>query len=160
METDRARQERELAEQLNAEAVERFKKDENNRKITQAEAEAAERAFFEDDEPIKLRDGKTYRIPPSNLKDARRLMKLLKTVNVDAIILNFIPTDNAELDEKRQADLFDILGMAFKNYPHIVLGKDEEGKYIVDRDYLDEYVDLNTARKIIDTLIGLNALKK
>lgn len=160
METERARQERELAEQLNAKAVEQFKQDDSNRKITQVEADAAERAFFEDDEPIKLRDGRTYRIPPSSLKDARRLMKLLKTVNVDAIILNFLPTDHEELNNKRQQDLFDILGMAFKNYPHIVVGKDEEGRYLVNRDYLDEYVDLNAARKIIDTLIGLNALKK
>ena len=41
-------------------------------------------------------------------------MQLLKTVNIDAIILNFIPTDNDELDQRRQQDLFDVLGIAFK----------------------------------------------
>lgn len=159
METERERQERELAEKLNAEAAERFKNDPENRKFTQEEADAAERAFFEDDEVITLRDRRKYRIPPCNLKDARRLMKLLKTVNVDAIILNFIPTGDEEMDSKRQEGLFDILGMAFKNYPHIVT-KGENGEYIVNKEYLDEYLDLNTARKVIDTLIGLNGLKK
>ncbi|WMT39295.1 hypothetical protein RE628_17740 [Paenibacillus sp. D2_2] len=159
METEKEKAERELAEKLNAEAAERFKNDPDNRSYSQAEAEAAERAFFEDDEIISLRDGRKYRIPPCNLKDARRLMKLLKTVNVDAIILNFIPTDDEENDLKRQQDLFDILGMAFKNYPHIVT-KGVEGEYNVNRDYLDEYLDLDTARKVIDSLIGLNGLKK
>lgn len=159
METEKERAERELAEKVNAEAAERFKNDPNNMKVTQEEADAAERAFFEDDEVITLRDKRKYRIPPCNLKDARRLMKLLKTVNVDAIILNFIPTDDAENDEKRQNDLFDILAMAFKNYHHIVT-KGENGEYIVNRDYLDEYLDLNTARSVIDILIGLNGLKK
>lgn len=159
METEQAQAERELAEKLNAEAAERFKNDPENRKVTQEEADAAERAFFEDDEVITLRDKRKYRIPPCSLKDARRLMKLLRTVNVDAIILNFIPTDNEEADAKRQDDLFDILGMAFKNYPHIVT-RGENGEYNVNRDYLDEYMDLNTTRKVIDILIGLNGLKK
>ncbi|MEK5060935.1 MULTISPECIES: hypothetical protein [unclassified Paenibacillus] len=159
METDKEREERELAEKLNAEAAERFKNDPANKQVTQEEADAAERAFFEDDEVITLRDRRKYRIPPCNLKDARRLMKLLKTVNVDAIILNFIPTDDEEQDEKRQQDLFDILAMAFKNYPHIVT-RGEGGEYIVNRDYLDEYLDLNSTRKVIDILIGLNGLKK
>lgn len=159
METDQERAERELAERLNEEAASRIKHDPENQKATFEEIEAAERAFFEDDEIITLRDRRKYRIPPCNLKDARRLMQLLKTVNIDAIILNFIPTDNDELDQRRQQDLFDVLGIAFKNYPHIVT-KDDQGEYIINRDYLDEYLDLNTARKVIDLMIGLNGLKK
>ncbi|WP_247898274.1 MULTISPECIES: hypothetical protein [Paenibacillus] len=159
VETEQEKAERELAEKLNEEAAERIKNDPANKRVTPEEAEAAERAFFEDDEIITLRDRRKYRIPPCNLKDARRLMKLLKTVNIDAIILNFIPTENDELDAKRQQDLFDVLAMAFKNYPHIVT-KDEQGEYIINREYLDEYLDLNTARQVIDMLIGLNGLKK
>ncbi|OZQ72421.1 hypothetical protein CA599_06405 [Paenibacillus taichungensis] len=159
VETEQEKAERELAEKLNEEAAERIKNDPANKRVTPEEAEAAERAFFEDDEIITLRDRRKYRIPPCNLKDARRLMKLLKTVNIDAIILNFIPTENDELDAKRQQDLFDVLAMAFKNYPHIVT-KDEQGEYVINREYLDEYLDLNTARKVIDMLIGLNGLKK
>ena len=37
--------------------------------------------------------------------------------------------------------------------------KDDQGEYIINRDYLDEYLDLNTARKVIDLMIGLNGLK-
>ncbi|PQP82105.1 hypothetical protein C0Q44_20860 [Paenibacillus sp. PCH8] len=159
METEQEKAERELAEQLNEEAAKRIKDDPENKRVTPEEVEAAERAFFEDDEIITLRDRRKYRIPPCNLKDARRLMKLLKTVNIDAIILNFIPTENDELDEKRQQDLFDVLAMAFKNYSYIVT-KDEHGEYVINREYLDEYLDLNTARKVIDMLIGLNGLKK
>ncbi|PYE51415.1 hypothetical protein HUB98_05360 [Paenibacillus barcinonensis] len=159
METDQERAERELAERLNEEAASRFKHNSENKKVTPEEIEAAERAFFEDDEIVTLRDRRKYRIPPCSLKDARRLMKLLKTVNIDAIILNFIPTDDDELDQQRQQDLFDVLGIAFKNYPHIVT-KDDQGEYIINREYLDEYLDLNTARKVIDLMIGLNGLKK
>lgn len=117
-------------------------------KLTQEEAERIERVFFEDDEDIKLRDGKTYKIPPASLKDARALMKKLRSINVDAIIVNFIPTGNEEEDKRREQDLFDVLLMAFKGYPHVT------------KEYLDEYVDLDTARRIIDILIGLNGLKK
>lgn len=136
--------ERAHAEEMNRQAVERIKKE----TLTREEAERVEGVIFEDDERITLRDGKEYVVPPCNLKDARRLMKLVRTVNIDAIILNFVPTDDEELDKKRENDLFDILLMAFKLYPH------------VDRDYLDEYCDLNTARRIIEILIGLNGLKK
>lgn len=137
--------ERKHSEVMNKKAVERIKEE---ARLSVEEAERIESVFFEDDEEVMLRDGKRYKIPPCSLKDARRLMKLLRTVNVDAIILNFLPTDDPEGDAKREQDLFDILLMAFKNYPH------------VDRDYIDEYVDLDTARKIIDIIIGLNGLKK
>lgn len=115
-------------------------------KITKEEAEQIESVFFEDDEEIMLRDGKTYKLHPCTLKDARKLMKLLKTVQIDAIILNFLPEDEGGAGSEE--DLFDILLIAFKGYPH------------VDRDYIDNYVDLETARRIIEIMIGINGIKK
>jgi hypothetical protein len=138
------RAEREHSEKMNKEAVERIK----HEALTPQEAARIESVFFEDDAEISLRDNKKYKIPPASLRDARRLMQLLKTVNVDAIILNFVPTGNEELDKKREDSLFEILLLAFKNYPEI------------DRDYLDRFVDLEIARKLIEILIGLNGLKK
>lgn len=139
--------EKEHSEQMNQEALDRIQQEEE-KKLSQEEADRVEAVFFEDDEIVKLRDGKNYRVPPASLKDARKLMKTLKTVNVDVIILNFLPTDDEEFDKKREDDLYDILLMAFRNYPEI------------DRDYIDQYVDIEMARKIIDVLIGLNGLKK
>jgi len=102
--------------------------------------------FFEDDVEIRLRDGKVYKIPPATLKDARKLMEKLKTVNVDIIILNFIQTDDDST--RREDDLFDILMMAFKNYPEVT------------KEYIEEYVDVEIAKKIIEIMIGLNDIKK
>lgn len=133
--TDKAQLEKEHSEQMNKEALERIKAE-------------AEKYIFEDDEKIKLRNGKTYVVPPLTLRNARLLMKKLRTVNVDAIILNFLPTGNDEADLKREDDLFDILKMAFVNYPE------------VDRDFIDVHMDLDTARITIEVLIGLNGLKK
>jgi hypothetical protein len=116
--------------------------------LTEEEAKAIEYAIFEDDEEIKLRDGKTYKIPPSGLKDARKLMQLLKTVNIDAIILNFMPSEDEKKDKQREKDLYEILIIAFKAYPEI------------NEKYLEEYVDIDIASKIIEILIGLNGLKK
>ena len=116
--------------------------------FTKEQANRIEAVFFEDDAEIILRNGKKYKIPVSNLKDTRKLMKLLETVNIDLIILNFLPTDDPEEDEHRINHLYEILAMAFKGYPH------------VDRDYIDKYVDINTARRIIEIMIGLNGLKK
>lgn len=113
--------------------------------LTKEEAIKIESIFFEDDESIRLRDGKTYKIPPANLKNARRLMQLLKTVNIDAIILNFSPNDE---DEQKENDLYEVLQIAFSAYPEI------------DREYLENYVDIVTASEIIEILIGLNGLKK
>ena len=93
-----------------------------------------------------LRDGKTYKIHPCTLKDARKLMKLLRTVQIEAIILNFLPEDDGGTGAEK--DLFDILLLAFKNYPH------------VDKDYIDNYVDLETAKQIIEIMIGINGIKK
>lgn len=116
--------------------------------LTKDEAEKIEKVFFEDDEEIMLRDGQMYKIHPCTLKDARKLMKLLRTVNIDAIILNLLPRDEDEEEVTSEGDLFDILLLAFKGYPHI------------DRDYIDNYVDLELAREIINIMIGINGLKK
>jgi hypothetical protein len=132
-------EERNIAAEMNKEAVERIKAE---------EMKNTEKIFFEDDEEIRLRDGKVYKIPPASLKDARKLMQKLKTVNVDVIILNFLPSEDDEATKQREEDLFDILMMAFKNYPEI------------NREYIEEYVDVEIARKIIEILIGLNGLKK
>ncbi len=125
----------EHSQKMNEEAVNRIK--------GQQEEERTAAIFFEDDAQVTLRNGSTYNISPCTLKEARRLMNLLKTVNIDAIILNFIPDD-----ETNENDLFDILLMGFKNYKE------------VDREFIDNYVDLTTAKKIIEALIGLNGLKK
>jgi hypothetical protein len=136
--------EKEHSESMNQEAIERIKQEEASKE----EIERREAVFFEDDEVIKLRDGKTYRVPPLNLKNARKLMQKIRTINIDAVILNFLPTGDEEADAKRQDDLYEVLQMAFVNYPE------------VDRDYIDEYVDLENARNIFDTLVGINAIKK
>ncbi|NGQ95315.1 hypothetical protein G3578_09125 [Brevibacillus sp. SYP-B805] len=133
----------ERLQKRNEAAVNRLKEE-----LTPEQAEQVERAFFEDDEEIRLRDGKTYKVPPCSLKDARILMKKLRTINVDAIILNFVPSGDDAVDASREDDLFTVLMMAFKGYKHIT------------REYLDEYMDLDTARKTIEILIGLNGLKK
>lgn len=127
-------------------AEDRTQENKKVEKLTKEEAERIESVFFEDDEEIMLRDGKKYKIHPCTLKDARRLMNLLKTVQIEAIILNFLPKDDGGTGAEE--DLFDILLIAFKGYPHI------------DRDYIDNYVDLETARKIIEIMIGLNGIKK
>lgn len=115
--------------------------------ITQEESEYIEKVFFEDDEEIRLRDGRTYRIPPLGLKDARKLMKLINSVDSTFIIMNFMETDEGEGDKYNE--LMELLLLAFKPYyKH------------VDADYLAEYVDLVTAKKIIDIMTGLNGLKK
>lgn len=145
--------EKEHSAKMNQEAVERIKKE----TISQEEANRIEGVFFEDDAEVTLRDGKTYRIPPCSLKKARRLMILLKTVNIDVIMFNFLPPAMDSIDEytdvdaivkQKEDDLFEILSMAFSNYKHI------------DKDYIEEYVDVELAGKIITILIGLNGLKK
>lgn len=115
--------------------------------VTLEEAETIEKVFFEDDEEIMLRDGKTYKIHPCTLKDARTLMQLLKTVNIEAIILNMLPSEEDD-EETTEGDLFDVLLLAFKGYDHI------------DREYIDNYVDIDIAREVINIMIGLNGIKK
>ncbi|CCF16582.1 DNA polymerase III subunits gamma and tau [Brevibacillus laterosporus GI-9] len=115
--------------------------------LSQEEASIREKVFFEEDEKVRLRDGKTYSIPPLGIRDARKLMKLLNTIDSGIIIANLIP--ESELDDDRYEELLHVLLMAFKPYyKH------------VDTDYLADFVDLETAKKIIDAMIGLNGLKK
>jgi hypothetical protein len=136
--------EREHSTKMNKAAVERIKQE----ALSKTDADRIEAIMFEDDEEVTLRDGKRYKVLPASLRDARRLMKLLKTVNVDAIILNFIATEDEEADKSREEELFSLIKLAFKAYPNIT------------QDYLEDYVDIELARKIIDILIGLNGLKK
>ena len=115
-------------------------------KLTKEEADYIEKVFFEEDETVRLRDGITYKIPPLGLKDAKNLMKKLNSIDTSIIIANLIADEegNDNYDE-----LLEVLLMAFKPYyKHITV------------DYLAEYVDINTAKQIIDIMIGLNGLKK
>lgn len=115
-------------------------------KLTKEEADYIEKVFFEEDETVRLRDGITYKIPPLGLKDAKNLMKKLNSIDTGIIIANLIADEegNDNYDE-----LLEVLLMAFKPYyKHITV------------DYLAEYVDINTAKQIIDIMIGLNGLKK
>lgn len=141
-----ATKEKEHSKQMNDEAVARIRAEEEA--MAKPIENPSEAIFFEDDETINLRDGKEYRIAPCSLKDARKLMNHLKTVNVEAIVLNFAPTGDEAMDNQREDDLMNILGIAFKGYPHI------------DREYIEEYVDLDIARRLIDIMLGLNGLKK
>lgn len=136
--------EKEHSKKMNEAAVERIKKE----AFTTEQAEEIERAWFEQEEEITLNDGKTYKIPPCSLKNAMKLMKLLKTINIDVIILNYVPTGNPELDEKRASDLAEVLMLAFTRYPEVT------------REYIEENIDVVKAKKIIEILIGLNSLKK
>ncbi|MGA4519198.1 hypothetical protein ACPA0F_18230 [Solibacillus silvestris] len=137
--------EKEHSSKMNEDAIKRIQEEAQKEEPT---VNVSEEVFFEDTHPVRLRDGKTYQIPPLTLKNARMLMQKLRTVNVDVIILNFLPTGDVVKDAERENDLYDILEMAFVNYPE------------VDRDYIDAYMDLEQARETIDVLIGLNQLKK
>ncbi|ALA07163.1 putative DNA polymerase III subunit gamma/tau [Brevibacillus phage SecTim467] len=133
---------KQVAEQTNEPIEEAPKK-----AITQEESDTREKVFFEEDEKVRLRDGKTYYIPPLGLRDARKLMKKLNTIDSGVIIANLIPDSDDEDD--RYDELLDVLLMAFKPYySHMTI------------EHLEEYVDLETAKKIIDCMIGLNGLKK
>ncbi|WP_246187937.1 DNA polymerase III subunit gamma/tau [Paenibacillus tengchongensis] len=115
--------------------------------ISEEEAGIREKVFFEEDEQVKLRDGKTYYLPPLGLRDARKLMKKLNSIDSGVIIANLIPEGVGE--EDRYDELLDVLLMAFKPYySHMTV------------EHLEHYVDLETAKKIIDCMIGLNGLKK
>lgn len=118
-----------------------------NPPMTQAEADQREKVYFEEDEKVRLRDGFTYSIPPLGLKDARQLIQKLNTIDSGVIIANLIP--EGEEEEDRFDELMEILHMAFKPYyKHITV------------EYLEEFIDLDTAKTIIDCMIGLNGLKK
>lgn len=137
-------------EQIKAEAAAETPKEVKGEK----EVRVSERVWFEDDEEIMLRDGNVYRIPPMTFGDTREFMKLLGTINVSTIIMNFAPGN-----EPVEKDMVYILGMAFQSYPEIAY-RDEKGNLIVNREFIDKYVDLRLARVILDTMMDLNELKK
>jgi len=126
----------------NGEATEAKKEKEP---LTEEEALVIEKVFFEEDESVRLRDGRNYRIPPLGLKDARKLMRKLNTIDTSIIISNLIDTDG----EDRYDELLDVLMMAFRPYHKTMTVE-----------YLEEYIDLVSAKQIIDSMIGLNGLKK
>jgi hypothetical protein len=143
---------KQAAQEMNDEAIARIKAEEQAKA---AEAIArAEVVWFEDDDQITLRDGSVRKIPPLTIGEARRFMTLVKTVNIDAIILNFAPGA-----DKSEADLYDILSLAFKNYPDMVTIK-EDSSLEPKRAYMDRVIDIRMARHLIDTMLDLNALKK
>ncbi|KJD47071.1 hypothetical protein [Paenibacillus terrae] len=115
--------------------------------LTEEEAQIKEKAFFEEDEKVRLRDGKTYYLPPLGLKDARKLIKKLNAIDSGFIIANLIPDDPEGAD--RYHELIDVLMMGFKPYYSWMTPE-----------HLEEYVDLETAKQIIDAMIGLNGIKK
>lgn len=119
---------------------------EEEEKLTREEAEYIKKVFFEDDDKITLRDGRTYRIPPLSLKDGLKLMDKLNGIDTSVIVLNLIDDGSGN---SRYDLLIEVLLMAFKPYyPEITT------------DYVSEYVDLNTAKEILDIMIGLNQIKK
>lgn len=123
------------------------KAEETKPPITQEEADYREKVFFEEDETIRLRDGLTYRIPPLGIRDARKLIKKLNTIDTGLIIANLMIEDGEE--EDRYDQLMDILLMGFKPYyPTMTV------------EYLGDYVDVEQASFILDVLIGINGLKK
>lgn len=114
--------------------------------LTHEEADYIKRVFFEEDELVYLRDGKKYRIPPLSLRDGLELMKKLNSIDSSMMVLNLI--DDGEGNTKYET-LMEVLHMAFKPYyPEIT------------KDYLADFVDLNTAKNILDIMIGLNQIKK
>lgn len=114
--------------------------------LTEEEAEYIQKVFFEDDEKVRLRDGANYSIPPLSLRDGMKLMKRLNEIDTSIIIFNFIDDENGE---DKYDELIEILLMAFAPYyPNITA------------EYLEEYVDINTAKEILDIMIGLNQIKK
>ncbi|GAA0376753.1 DNA polymerase III subunit gamma/tau [Bacillus horti] len=114
--------------------------------ISPEEASFREKVFFEEDESVRLRDGISYKIPPLGIKAAKELMKKLNSVDTAIIIANMIEN---EAGDTNYNDLLEVLLMGFKPYyPKMTT------------DYLEEYIDIVTAKEIIDILIGLNGLKK
>ncbi|MED1788302.1 DNA polymerase III subunit gamma/tau [Brevibacillus laterosporus] len=146
MTTEQAIQ-KEVASQVQEQQGNPIPEEKSSKVLSEEEASIREKVFFEEDEKVRLRDGKTYSIPPLGIRDARKLMKLLNTIDSGIIIANLIP--ESELDDDRYEELLKVLLMAFKPYyKH------------VDTEYLADYVDLETAKRIIDAMIGLNGLKK
>lgn len=128
------------------------KKAEQEEVVTPEQAAKIESDFFEDGETIEFydrvnRQKLTYIIPPLTLKDARVFMRLLKSIDIDFIIINFVPGEDDKTD--KSSELFEVLMLAFKyNYPDMT----------VDR--LEEICNINKAKELINIMIGINGLKK
>jgi hypothetical protein len=135
---------------------------EPDKKETETSFSHIEKVIFEDDEEVTLRDGKKYKISPATFKQARFLMRNIVKINVDNMFLNFIPiikdNDQGEVDLKTSPDemlienenidiLMEIMEIAFR-------------KHNLSKDEIEEFVDLNIAREVINILIGLSGLKK
>lgn len=113
--------------------------------ITKEEAEYVKKVFFEDDAIVTLRDGKSYRVPPLSLREGLQLMQRLNEVNTSIIVMNLIDDGDGNSFDS----LVEVLLMAFKPYyPEMTF------------DYVADYVDLDNAKIILDTMIGLNQIKK
>lgn len=115
-------------------------------KLSKEESEYIEKVFFEEDESVRLRDGVSYKIPPLGLRDGKKLMKKLNSIDTGIIVANLIEDD--EGDDNFDS-LLEVLLMAFRPYYKTMT-----------IDYLAEYVDIASAKQIIDIMIGLNGLKK
>ncbi|MCP8973168.1 DNA polymerase III subunit gamma/tau [Bacillus licheniformis] len=114
--------------------------------ISKEESEYIEKVFFEEDESVRLRDGVSYKIPPLGLRDAKNLMKKMNTIDTGVIIANLIEDESGN---DTFNELLEVLLMAFKPYYKNMTVE-----------YLAEYVDIQSAKSIIDIMIGLNGLKK
>lgn len=137
--------EKENAQAMNDAAVEQIKKDAEQ---SSRSTEESEDIWFENGRKIKLLDGKEYWIKPSKLGAGRKLMKLLGTISIDSVLINFIETGNAEEDDKRVNNLYEVLRTALYDYPEIT------------NEYLDEYCDFAMVSQIINYIIEVNSLKK
>lgn len=118
----------------------------DKRPLTKEESDYMEKVFFEEDDTVRLRDGITYKIPPLGLLDGKNLMKKLNTIDTGIIISNLIADESGE---DHFEELLEVLLMAFKPYYKETTA-----------DYLANYVDIHTAKQIIDIMIGLNGIKK
>ncbi|MCG8502207.1 MAG: DNA polymerase III subunit gamma/tau [Firmicutes bacterium] len=114
--------------------------------LTQEQAAKIERDFMQEGEEIRLRDGRTYVIPPLLLKDARKLMRELENIDTDLIVGNFLQD---EAGHSKEQALFNILLMAFQY-------NDQD----MTAEKLADICDLKQAKEIIRIMIGLNGLKK
>ncbi|MDQ0176236.1 hypothetical protein J2S08_002073 [Bacillus chungangensis] len=125
-----------------------IKQEQNKEKrpLTKEESDYMEKVFFEEDDTVRLRDGITYKIPPLGLLDGKNLMKKLNTIDTGIIISNLIADESGE---DHFEELLEVLLMAFKPYYKEITA-----------DYLANYVDIHTAKQIIDIMIGLNGIKK
>ncbi|MBO9598586.1 MAG: hypothetical protein J7559_12320 [Cohnella sp.] len=135
---DKDQLEKEHSTSMNTEAVEKIK----------AEAKASVDTWFEEGRSIKLLDGKTYEIKPIPLKLGRKLMKLLGSLILESVLLNFADTGNEEEDEARIRRFYETLTLAFHSNDTITA------------EYLDEYCNFSMAAEIFQYVVEVNGIKK